>query len=111
MSRIRQGDTVLVIAGKDRNKTGVVESVFPGADKITITGINMVKKHMKKSSKFPQGGIIDKNMPIHISNVMILDPSSQKPSRIGSKVVQKVKIRFAKTSGEMIKAPDRKKKK
>jgi large subunit ribosomal protein L24 len=110
MSRIRKGDTVLVIAGKDRGKTGMIESVFPQGDKVTITGINMVKKHMKKSSKFPQGGIIDKNMPIHVSNVMILDPKDQKPSRIGTKIVGKTKSRYAIKSGEMIKNTDTKKK-
>jgi large subunit ribosomal protein L24 len=103
MAKLRKGDTVVVITGKDRNKTGVIEKVFPKEGRVVVTGINMAKKHMKKSSKFPQGGIIDKNMPVHISNVMIVDPVRQKPTRVGIKTTDKGRARFAKLSKEMLK--------
>jgi len=109
MSKIRRGDNVIVIAGKDLHKTGIVERVLPKSDKVVVTGLNMVKKHLKKSQKYPQGGIIDKTMPIHVSNVMLLDPATNKPTRIGSKDTGKGKSRIAKVSGEMIKAPEKKK--
>lgn len=101
MARIIKGDKVLVIAGKDRNKVGVVERVFPQKNKVVITGINVIKKHQKKSMQNPQGGILEKIAPIQISNVMLLD-SSGKPSRIGYKVSAKDKIRVSLTNSETI---------
>lgn len=108
MAKIHKGDKVIIIAGKDLHKTGVVEKVFPKEDKLIITGMNMVKKHLKKSQKNPQGGIVDKTMPIHISNVMLLDPATNKPTRIGIKDTGKGKSRIAKVSGEMIKVTEKK---
>jgi len=101
--KIQKGDKVLVIAGRDRNKSGVVERVFPTKQQVVVTGINIVKKHLKKTQQNPQGGIIDKTLPINISNVMLIDPKTNKPSRIGYKVSQSGKSRFAKRSGEVIK--------
>ena len=103
MAKIKKGDKVIIITGKDKNKTGVVEKVFPTSKRLAVSGINMIKKHMKKSKKFPQGGIIELNAPIHISNVMLLDPAQGKPSRVGFVIKNDDKLRFSKLSGETIK--------
>lgn len=107
MSNIRKGDKVLVIAGKERNKVGVVEAVFPQKNRIVISGLNIVKKHLRKSTSNPQGGIIEKSAPFHISNVMILD-ESEKPTRVGYRIVGDVKERIAKRTNEVITKPERK---
>ncbi len=101
-AKILKGDKVLIIAGKDRGKTGVVERVMPQDHKVVVTGLNMVKKHMKKTAKNPQGGIIDIVHPIHISNVMILDPNQNKPTRVGYSIKGNDKHRVAKLSSEII---------
>lgn len=98
MSKIRKGDKVLIIAGKNRNQVGTVELVLIKKGKAIVAGLNMVKKHLKRSAKNPQGGIIDQAMPIQLSNLMILDPSSDKPSRIGYISEGNKKIRVAKIS-------------
>jgi large subunit ribosomal protein L24 len=82
--KIKKGDKILVIAGKDRNKTGLVERVLPKKHQVVVTGINMVKKHLKRSAKNPQGGIIDLVKPLDSSNVMLLDPTTNKPTRTRS---------------------------
>lgn len=96
--KIRRGDKVLIIAGKNRNQVGTVELVLIKKGKAIVAGLNMVKKHLKRSAKNPQGGIIDQAMPIQLSNLMILDPSSDKPSRIGYISEGNKKIRVAKLS-------------
>ncbi len=101
--KIRKGDKVLIITGKDRNKTGIVEAVFPRTNRAVVTGINLVKKSVKKSSKNPQGGFIDKFAPIHVSNLMLLD-SSGKPTRVAYQTTKSGKVRLAKTNKEPIKA-------
>lgn len=100
--KIKRGDTVLVTVGKDRNKTGTVERVLTKRGKAIVTGLNMVKKHLKKSAKTPQGGIIDKSLPVNISNLMVLDPSKNKPTRVGYSVSGKSKIRIGKLSNQQI---------
>lgn len=97
--KLTKGDKVLIIAGKDRNKTGVIERVLPKKSKVVIAGINTVKKHLKKSAKNPQGGVIETYLPIHISNVMLLDPSKDKPTRIG---INEAGDRVAKLTGNSI---------
>ncbi len=101
-AKILKGDKVLIIAGKDRGKTGTVERVMPRDNKVVVTGLNMVKKHLKKSAKNPQGGVVDKVQPIHISNVMLLDPSQNKPTRVGYVIKGNDKNRVAKLSGEVV---------
>ena len=101
-SKILKGDKVLIIAGKDKGKTGLVERVMPLEQKVVITGINIVKKHLKKSAKNPQGGMIDKTLPIHVSNVMLLDPGQNKPTRVGYTISGKEKLRTSKLTGEAI---------
>lgn len=101
-SKIHKGDKVLIIAGKDRGKTGLVERVFPTKQRLVVTGINIVKKHIKKSTKNPQGGMIDLTAPIHLSNVMLLDPTQNKPTRIGYSIQGKTKQRMSKLTKELI---------
>jgi large subunit ribosomal protein L24 len=106
--KIRKNDTVMVISGNDKGKTGKVLKVFPKESKIIIEGINVRKRHTKPTQKNPQGGIIEKEAAINVSNVMILDPKSNEPTRIGSRIIMddktgKKKIaRVSKVSGEMI---------
>ena len=102
-TKIHKGDRVIVIAGRDRNKTGTVEKIITKNNRAIITGINMVKKHLKRTSDNPQGGIIDKTLSIHLSNVMIIDPKSNKPTRIKYGVSGKDKVRITKRSSEILK--------
>ncbi|MBK9098013.1 MAG: 50S ribosomal protein L24 [bacterium] len=106
--KIRKNDMVMVISGNDRGKTGKVLKVFPQKYRIIVEGINLRKKHTKPNQKNPQGGILEKEASIHASNVMILDPKTNEPTRIGSRVILDEKTgtkkiaRVAKASGEMI---------
>ena len=100
---IKKGDNVYVNAGNDKGKTGKVLSVIPDKDRAIVEGINMVSKHTKPNANQPQGGIIKREAGIHISNLQLIDPASQKPTRIGRKFVDGKKIRYAKKSGEEIK--------
>ena len=101
--RIKKGDTVYVNAGNDKGKTGKVLSVDPQADRAVVEGVNMVSKHTKPNSKQPQGGIVKQEAGIHISNLNLIDPQSNKPTRVGYKMVDGKKVRYAKKSGEEIK--------
>ena len=103
MNRIKKGDTVYVNAGNDKGKTGKVLSVEPAKDRAIVEGVNMGSKHTKPNAKQPQGGIIKKEAPIHISNLNLIDPKSGKPTRVGFKVEGDKKVRIAKKSGEEIK--------
>ena len=107
---IKTGDTVVVIAGKDKYTkdkkgnlvptTGKVLKVYPKTNKVLVEGVNKVKKHQKPTQQNQQGGIIEKEAPIDASNVMLLDPKTNKPTRVGIKVDEKGnKIRVAKKSG------------
>jgi len=100
---IKKGDTVYVNAGNDKGKTGKVLSVNVSEDRAIVEGINMVSKHTKPNSKQPQGGIIKQEAAIHISNLNLIDPQSNKPTRVGYKTVDGKKVRYAKKSGEEIK--------
>ena len=100
---IKKGDTVYVNAGNDKGKTGKVLTVIPAKNRAIVEGINVVSKHTKPNSKQPQGGIVKQESSIHISNLQLLDPTTQKPTRIGHKEVDGKKIRYAKKSGEEIK--------
>ena len=83
---IRKGDKVKVLAGRDRGKIGKVLHVYPKKDRALVEGINMVKKHARKSQQNPQGAILHQELPIHISNLGLLDPSTSKPTRIATLV-------------------------
>ncbi len=106
--KIKKGDTVLIIAGKDRGKTGVVEAVLPEANRVAVSGVNKFKKHAKPSRLNPQGGIIEIIRPLHVSNVMLLDATTQKPTRVGYKFENNEKVRFAKTTNAVIGATEAK---
>ncbi|HQI40408.1 MAG: 50S ribosomal protein L24 [Ignavibacteriales bacterium UTCHB2] len=106
--KIRKNDNVIVIAGNDKGRTGKVLKVFPKTSRLIVEGINLRKKHTKPTQRSPQGGIQEKEAPIHISNVMILDPKTNEPTRIGSKIIlddktgKKKIARISRVSGEMI---------
>ncbi len=100
--KVRKGDKVIVLIGKDKGKVGLVEKVSPKENKILVAGVNLAKKH-KKPSKGDEGGIIHKELPIHISNVAHVDPKSGLPTKVGFKFLEDgSKVRFAKKSGEII---------
>ncbi len=100
--RVKKGDTVVVTAGKDKGKLGEITEVQRDNDKVVVKGVNMVKRHLKPSMT-NAGGIVEKEKPIHVSNVMHLDPSDNKPTRIGMKFLEDGrKVRYAKRSGEQI---------
>lgn len=101
---IKKGDTVFVNSGEYKGQKGRVLEVNRKTDRAIVEGINMIKKHTKPNAKSPDGGIIEKEAPIHISNLMVLDPSSGAPTRIGRKVNEQGKlVRYSKKSGEEIK--------
>ena len=101
---IKKGDTVYVNAGNDKGKTGRVLSVLVSKQKAIVEGINVVSKSAKPSAKHPQGGIIKKEAPVHVSNLNLLDPKSGKPTRIGRRKDEAGKtVRYSKKSGEEIK--------
>lgn len=106
--KIRKNDTVMVISGNDKGKTGKVLKVFPKDSKVIVEGINIRKRHTKPTQRNPQGGILEKEAAINASNVMILDPKSNEPTRIGAKIIlddktgKKKIARVSKVSGEMI---------
>jgi large subunit ribosomal protein L24 len=103
--KIKRDDAVIVIAGKDKGKQGKVLKVLSEKDRVLVSGVNEVKKHMKPS-KTHQGGVVTKNLPLHISNVAFYDAKDKRASKVGYKFVEtkdiKEKKRFAKASGEII---------
>ncbi len=102
--RIKKDDTVVVRSGKYKGKTGKVVATHPSLNKVTVEGINIVKKHVKPNREHPQGAIVELTKPIDVSKVGILEPTSKKPSRIGYKVDAKgVKTRVFKRGGKEIK--------
>ena len=100
---IKKGDTVYVNAGNDKGKTGKVLTVIPAKDRVIVEGVNVVSKHTKPNAKQPQGGIVKQEAGIHVSNVQLIDPAQNTPTRVGYKFVDGKKVRYAKKSGEEIK--------
>ena len=101
---IKKNDTVVVLAGQDKGKTGKVLKVLVDENRALVEGVNMVSKSTKPSAKNPQGGIVKQEAPIHISNLSLVDSKSGKPTRVGIKVTEDgKKVRIAKKSGEEIK--------
>ena len=101
--KLRKGDQVRVIAGKDRGKTGTIEAVLPKRDRVVVTGVNILKKSVKPAANVKQAGLVEFAAPLHVSNVMLLDPKSGKPTRVGYSVKEvagkRRKVRIAKASG------------
>jgi large subunit ribosomal protein L24 len=101
--KIKKGDTVVVIAGDDKGKKGRILEMVTERNRAVVEGVNLVSKHTKPNSKYPQGGIIKKEASIHVSNLMVAD-SSGNPTRVGRRVGDKDKlVRYAKTNGEVLK--------
>jgi len=100
--KIKKGDEVIVIAGKDKGKKGTVLSVIRETDRVVVAGVNMVKKH-QRADRNHAAGIISKEAALHISNIAMLDPEEGKPTRVGYKLLDDgKKVRIAKVSGEVI---------
>jgi large subunit ribosomal protein L24 len=103
IAHVRKGDTVVVVAGKERGKRGRVLRVIPDKNRVVVERINMIKKHQRPTQKLRQGGIIEREGAIHLSNVMLVDPTSSKPTRIGMRELgDGKKVRVARKSGEII---------
>ena len=103
IAHVRKGDTVIVVAGKERGKKGKVLRVIPEKGRVVVERINMIKKHQRPTQKIRQGGIIEREGAIHLSNVMLMDPASDKPTRVGMKALSDgKKVRVARRSGEML---------
>jgi large subunit ribosomal protein L24 len=103
MLRIRRDDTVMVISGKEKGKTGKVIKVFPKDGRAVVETINVIKKAVRKSDAYPQGGFVEMEKPIHLSKLMIVDKKTNKPTRLGAKVLKDGnKVRISKESGEVI---------
>ena len=100
-AKIKKGDRVVVLAGKDKGREGAVTKVFPKEQRVLVAGLNMVQRHTRPTQFDPQGGIKNKEASIHLSNVAIVD-SNGKPTRVGFRVEGDKKVRFAKTTGEVI---------
>lgn len=99
--KIKKNDLVLVIAGKDKGKTAKVLQAFPTTNQVLVEGANMVTRHIKARQNVP-GGIMKTERPVNASNVMLIDPQSKKPTRVGYRTEGKKKVRFAKVSGETL---------
>jgi large subunit ribosomal protein L24 len=104
-ARIRKGDTVVVITGVSKGVRGEVLRVFPGADRALVRGVNMVTRHKKAAKMGDQSGRISQEASIHLSNVMLVDPKSEKPTKVGFRVLEDGrKVRVAKATGAVIEA-------
>lgn len=101
---IKKGDTVKVLSGDNKGREGKVLEIITDKDKAVVEGVNLVSKHTKPNAKHPQGGIIKKEAPIHFSNLMLVDPATGKPTKVGRKINSEGKlVRYSKKSGEEIK--------
>jgi large subunit ribosomal protein L24 len=102
--RLKKGDTVMVRQGKDKGKTGKITAVHPRENKVTVEGVNIIKKHQKPNRAYPQGGIIEMTKPIWVSKVGVVDPATKKPTRVGFQLDKDgKKTRILKSSGKEIK--------
>ena len=101
-AKIKRGDRVIVLTGKDKGRTGEVLQSFPTESKVLVQGVNMVKRHTKPSQLDPQGGIKESEAKIHVSNVSLIDPKDNKPTRVGFQERDGKKMRVSKRSGEVL---------
>lgn len=97
--RIKKGDRVIVIAGSDKGKEGIVQAVFPAKHKVVVEGVNVHKKHRKPTQKTPEGSIVEIYVPVDVSNVALIDPKTKKATRVTYKVEKDEKVRITKASG------------
>lgn len=101
-AKIKKGDRVIVLTGRDKGKRGEVLKVIPAESRVLVQGVNIVKRHTRASMQ-SQGGIVEQEAPVHVSNVAHIDPKTDKPTRVGFKALEDGrKVRFAKASGEVI---------
>ena len=100
-AKIKKGDRVVILTGKDKGRTGDVTKVMPSEGRVIVSGINMVQRHTRPSQANPQGGIVNKEASLHLSNVAIADANG-KPTRVGFRMDGDKKVRFAKTTGDAI---------
>jgi large subunit ribosomal protein L24 len=101
-AKIRKGDTVIVLAGRDKGKRGEVRQVMPTEHRAIVAGVNLVRRHTRQTAQI-EGGIISKEATIHLSNLALLDPKSGKPTRVGFKILEDGrKVRVARRSGDLI---------
>ncbi|MSP82785.1 MAG: 50S ribosomal protein L24 [Alphaproteobacteria bacterium] len=101
--KIKKGDRVVVVTGRDRGRQGEVLRVLRAESRVLVQGVNMVKRHTKPNARTGGGGIVEKEAPIHISNVACIDPQSSRPTRVGYRFLEDGrKVRFAKRSGEVL---------
>jgi large subunit ribosomal protein L24 len=101
-AKIKKGDRVVVLAGRDKGLKGEVLKVMPKEERVLVEGLNMVKRHTKASQADPQGGIKSKEASLHVSNVALVDPKTGEPTRVGFRFEDGKKVRFAKKSGEIL---------
>lgn len=102
MAKIRKGDTVVVLAGKDKGREGEVLKVLPARERVVVSGVNIITRHVAPSQADPEGGLKRSEASLHVSNVAIKDPSTGKPTRVGFEVRDGKKVRIAKASGEVL---------
>jgi large subunit ribosomal protein L24 len=100
-AKIKKGDAVVVLTGKDKGRRGTILKVLPTEDRVVVQGINMVQRHTRPSQTNPNGGIVNKEASLHVSNVALVDANG-KPTRVGFKVEGDKKVRVAKTTGDVI---------
>jgi large subunit ribosomal protein L24 len=106
--RIHKGDTVMIISGDDRGKTGKVLKVFPEESRVIVEKVNFVKRHTRPTTRSTQGGIQEKEAPIHVSNVQVIDPKTGEPTRVGKRRLEDgSRERYGKKSGESLPTPGR----
>lgn len=101
-AKIRKGDRVVVLSGKDKGREGEVLRSFPKDSRVVVSGVNMIARHTKPTQSDPEGGIKRREAPIHVSNVAIKDPTTGKPARVGFEVRDGKKVRVLKGSGEVL---------
>jgi large subunit ribosomal protein L24 len=97
---VKTGDKVKILTGKDKGKEGTVLNAMPKRDKVIVEGLNIMKKHTRPTGMGQEGGIVEKEAPIHVSNVQLIDPKTNESTRVGYKVENGKKVRYAKKSGE-----------
>lgn len=102
MAKIKKGDTVVILSGKDKGREGQVVKALPRDSKVVVSGVNMIARHTKPSQADPEGGVKRREAPIHVSNVAIKDPKTGKPARVGFEVRDGKKVRVLKGSGEVL---------
>jgi large subunit ribosomal protein L24 len=101
-AKIKKGDRVVLLTGRDKGREGAVLQVMPKEERVLVEGLNIVKRHTRPTQADPQGGIKNKEAPVHVSNVALVDPKTGGPTRVGFRVEDGKKVRFAKKSGEVI---------